>query len=146
MVEIEGYKLPDDLFYTDRHVWIRRDSDGNLTLGIDDIGQKLISKVMFVRMTKEGAKLKAGQTFGTCESMKWVERLTSPITGIVKRINNELKAKPSLINLDPYGSGWIITVEPSEDAPQELSKLVTGPSIADWARKEIEQRVKRGGK
>ena len=146
MVEIEEYSFPDELYYTDRHLWVREDPDGRLTIGIDQLGQKLMGKVMFVRSPKEGAELTVGKIFGTCESMKWVERLTSPVSGIVKAVNSQLRAKPSTINLDPYGSGWIITVEPSERVAQELSKLVTGPSIMGWATKEIEDRIEKGKK
>jgi len=146
VVEIEGYQFPDELYYTDRHLWVRKHPDGKLTFGIDDLGQKLMGKVMFVRTPKEGAQLTVGKVFGTCESMKWVERLTSPLTGVVRAVNHQLKAKPSTINLDPYGSGWIIAVESSASTDQELSKLVSGSAIVEWAKKEIEDRIKKDKK
>lgn len=146
MVEVEEYRFPDELFYTGRHLWVRRDSDGDLTLSIDDLGQKLMGKVMFMRTPKVGAQLTVGKVFGTCESMKWVERLTSPVTGVVTSVNNQLRVKPSTVNLDPYGSGWIITVEPSASIAQELSQLVTGAAVLDWARREIEDRVRKDKK
>jgi glycine cleavage system H protein len=146
MVEIEGYNLPDDLYYSDRHLWVRKESDGTLTLGFNDLAQKLIGKVMFVRLPKPETAVAIGKDFGTVESMKWVERLKSPVTGTVKEVNSQLRTTPGLVNKDPYVSGWMIKVQPSASIEDELSKLVYGPGLSDWLKKEIEEKVKKGKK
>lgn len=146
MVEIEGYNLPDDLYYSDRHLWVRKESDGTLTLGFNDLAQKLIGKVMFVRLPKPETAVAVAKDFGTVESMKWVERLKSPVTGTVKEVNSQLRTTPGLVNKDPYVSGWMIKVQPSASIEDELSKLVYGPGLSDWLKKEIEEKVKKGKK
>ncbi len=37
----------------------------------------------------------------------------SPISGRVDTTNDELAAKPELINSDPYGEGWLVILTPS---------------------------------
>src|SRR5512136_1433439 len=91
LVEIEGYNLPDDLHYSDRHLWVKKEPDGMVKIGFNDMDQKLIGKIMFVRLPKPEAQVALGKDFGTVESMKWVERLKSPITGVVKEINTQLR-------------------------------------------------------
>jgi len=146
LVELEGYNLPDDLHYSDRHLWVKKESDGTLKLGFDDMAQKLIGKVMFVRLPKLEAQVALGKDFGTVESMKWVERLKSPVTGVVKEINPQLRTTPGLVNKDPYGAGWMFKVQPSGNVEEEMSKLAHEPGLLDWLKKEIDEKVKKSKK
>jgi len=144
LVEIEGYKLPDELYYTDRHIWVKMEADGTAKIGFNDLAQKLIGKVMFVRLPKEGMVLEQGKDFGTVESMKWVERLKAPLSGTVKEVNKDLRMKPKLANDDPYGAGWFLSIQPSNTA--ELNNLIHGDAIGPFLQKEIEEKVKKAKK
>ena len=146
MVELEGYNLPDSLYYTDRHLWIRKEPAGILTLGFDDMGQKLLGRIMFVRLPKEGTPLTPEKAFGTAESAKWVERLKAPVTGVVKEANLALRTKPGLVNQDPYGAGWFMKVQATGNMEQELAGTIHGEAISEWLRREIEERVRKGRK
>lgn len=140
VIEIKQYKFPTNLYYTDRHLWYRKETDGSVTVGIDDFGQKLSGKIMTFRLPAEGVSLEPGRIFGTMESAKWVERLRSSITGMVKNVNQRLRTMPSLANEDPYGNGWLIKITPTADADRELGKLAFGDALESWIRKEIEEK------
>jgi len=140
MLEIRQYKFPTGLYYTDRHLWFRKETDGSIVVGLDDLGQKLAGKIVALRLPAEGTATEPGKIFGTMESAKWVERLKSSVTGVIKSVNPRLKSTPSLINEDPYGNGWLITIKPTADVGQELSKLTTGDALESWIRKEIEEK------
>ena len=58
--------------------------------------------------------------FGTIEAVKTVSDLFMPVTGTVTDFNEELESYPELVNEDPYGTGWIIKVELTEDLPSDL--------------------------
>jgi len=146
LVEIEGYNMPEDLYYSDRHLWVKKESDGTLTVGFDDMAQKLIGKVMFVRLPKPETQVALGKDFGTVESMKWVERLKSPVTGTVKEVNPQLRTMPGLVNKDSYSSGWIMKIRPTGNVDEELSKLVHGATLTDWLKKEIEEKARKAQK
>jgi len=142
MVEVQGYNFPDNLRYTDDHIWVRKDDDV-LTVGFDDLASKLIGNILFVMLADEGTDLVPGMVFGTVESMKWVERLKSPISGTIKEVNRDLEVDPTIANREPYGGGWFVRVAPSPGVAEELSKLAGGPGLMDWAFKEIERRRKQ---
>ncbi len=143
VVYVGEYRFLKELYYTDRHLWVRKELDGTLTLGVDDMGQKLAGKIRFIRLMREETSLEPKKVFGTMESMKWIERLTSPLTGIIKEANSNLGRRPTLINEDPYGAGWMIKIEPTGSVDKELSNLIHGEGLADWARKEIEEKAKK---
>ena len=142
MVEFEGYRFPDELYYTDRHLWLKKEPDETLAIGFDNIASKTIGKIMFIRLPREGAQMTQGKDFGTVESVKWVERLKSPVNGTVKAVNVQLKTKPRLVSEDPYGA-WFVKVEPTGNVDEELSKLFHGPSLENWVRKEIDDKVRK---
>jgi glycine cleavage system H protein len=112
---------PSDYRYTKDHEWIKADG-ANGTIGITDYAQKELGDVVFVELPKIGAKLKAGVTFGTVESVKAVSEIYSPVTGEVVEINTTLAAAPEKINGDPHSSAWLVKVR--LDNPQETAGLM----------------------
>lgn len=142
MVEIEGYSLRDDLAYSDRLLWIKKESDGTVSVGFSDMAQKLMGKIMFVRLPKPGTEVVVDKDFGTAESMKWVERLKSPISGVIKESNTVLRTKPKMVNEDPYGA-WLIKVTPTEKIKSEMSKLAQGENLENFLKEQIKDKVKK---
>jgi glycine cleavage system H protein len=142
MVEIQGYSFPEDLHYTEDHIWVRKD-DNTLTVGFDDLASKLIGNILFVMLAEEGTLLSPGAVFGTVESMKWVERLKSPVSGTIKEVNHDLELDPTVVNREPYRGGWFIKVTPDGDTLGQASKLQDKQGLGDWVVKEIERRKKQ---
>lgn len=101
---------PQDLRYSKDHEWIRIDSDRG-TVGITDYAQKQLGDVVFVELPARGRALKAGESFGSVESVKAVSELFSPVSGEVVEVNGTLQAKPEAINSDPHGAGWMIVLK-----------------------------------
>lgn len=112
---------PSDYRYTKDHEWIKADGSTG-TIGITDYAQAQLGDVVFVESPKVGAKLKAGATFGTVESVKAVSEIYSPVSGEVTEINAALADAPEKINSDPHGDAWLIRVR--LDDPKELNALM----------------------
>ncbi len=110
---------PDDLRYTKDHEWIRLQGDRG-TIGITHYAQKQLGDVVFVELPAVGRQLKAGEVFGTVESVKAVSELFSPVSGEVVEINGALSAKPEVTNSDPYGEGWMIVIKTAASEVQAL--------------------------
>lgn len=126
MATANGCNIPDDLYYlVDKHVWVRVEADGSLTVGVTDVAQHLAGKVIAVSLKKTGKVLGKGQSAGTVESGKWVGPVQVPVGGELVEVNESLKANPGLINQDPYGAGWIVKLKPT-DWDAERQDLVTG--------------------
>ena len=111
---------PSDLIYTKDHEWIRI-SDGTAEIGITDYAQQQLGDVVYVELPEIGARLKAGQSFGTIESVKAVSELYAPVSGEVVDVNAALKDKPEAVNSDPHGS-WMIVVKLTN--PAETGSLL----------------------
>jgi len=104
-----GYKYSKD------HEWIELDG-GTAKVGITDYAQQQLGDVVYIELPEVGTKLKAGQSFGTIESVKAVSELYAPVAGEVVEVNAILKDKPEVINSNPHDS-WMIVLKLA-DAPE----------------------------
>ena len=98
-----GYK------YTKDHEWIELTGDHG-KVGITDYAQAQLGDVVYIELPDVGAKVKAGQSFGTIESVKAVSELYAPVTGEIIEVNAALKDKPEAVNKDPHAS-WMIVIK-----------------------------------
>jgi len=105
--------------YTKSHEWLTVEGKST-TVGITDFAQSQLGDVVFLELPKPGRKLDAGESFGVVESVKAASDLYSPVSGRVAAVNEQLAAKPELINSDPYGDGWILKLELAGDLPTDL--------------------------
>ena len=99
---------PSELRYTKEHEWVKIESEDVVVFGITDFAQSALGDVVFASLPKVGASLTAGQTCGEVESTKSVSDIYSPVTGVVKEINEKLANSPEILNSDPYGAGWMV--------------------------------------
>ncbi|MTV26844.1 glycine cleavage system protein GcvH [Nitriliruptoraceae bacterium ZYF776] len=111
--------LPSDLRYTEQHEWIRR-GDATVVVGITDFAQDQLGDVVYVDLPGPGAELLAGQVFGEVESTKSVSDLYAPVSGTVVERNEDLDERPELVNSDPYGQGWLVTLRPTDAAEVDV--------------------------
>lgn len=118
---------PADYKYTKEHEWISV-ADAQGTVGITDYAQSSLGDIVFVDLPQVGAELKAGEIFGSVESVKAVSDLYSPVTGTVTEVNESLKDAPEKINQDA-NSTWMLKVELGDAS--ELDSLL---SAADYEK------------
>lgn len=101
-----GYK------YTKDHEWIELAGDRG-KVGITDFAQQQLGDVVFMELPEVGKVVKAGQSFGTIESVKAVSELYAPVSGEVVEVNDALKQTPEAVNSDPHGS-WMVVIRLSD--------------------------------
>jgi glycine cleavage system H protein len=112
---------PSDYRYSNDHEWIKLDGQVG-TIGITDYAQAELGDVVFVELPKAGTQVKAGQSFGTVESVKAVSEIFSPVSGEVVETNATLADSPEKINQDPHGAAWLVKVRLAD--PKEASGLM----------------------
>jgi glycine cleavage system H protein len=112
--------VPEELQYTKSHEWVRTEGD-TATIGITDYAQDELGDVVYVELPEADASLDAGESFGTVESVKAVSDLYTPVGGEVVEVNEALSDSPEKINEDPYGEGWIIKIQISDEGSALLS-------------------------
>ena len=109
--------VPDDLQYTAEHEYVARTSDPAIVrVGITDYAQGELGDVVFVNLPKPGQRLDAHESFGTIEAVKAVSELYSPVPGEIVDVNGALDGDPAVVNRDPYGDGWMVTLRVSDAA------------------------------
>ena len=122
-MDIEGYNIPEDLYYDENHFWYRPEGD-ELVMGMDDFAQKLAGEVVYVQLPADGKKVKKGKKLAKVESGKWLGKVVAPVDGEVAEVNEELETDPGLINKDPYGEGWMNRLKVTDMSA--LEELATG--------------------
>ena len=114
-----SFDIDTDCRYLESHEWVRPDGD-TARIGLTDFAQDELGDVVFVELPAEGDEVTKADEFGVVESIKAVSDLISPVSGTVVGVNEDLFDAPELLNQDPYGDGWMIEVEPSDDAFDDL--------------------------
>jgi glycine cleavage system H protein len=99
-------------YYTKDDLWVSVEN-GKAKVGVSDYLQKTSGDVAFIEVAKPSSTVEKGEELGTMESAKATIALLCPISGRVDKTNDELIAKPELINSDPYGKGWLAIIAPS---------------------------------
>jgi glycine cleavage system H protein len=112
---------PADYRYTKDHEWIKVEGSTG-TIGITDYAQHELGDVVFVELPKVGAEIKAGQSFGTVESVKAVSEIFCPVSGTIIETNSDLADAPEKINQDPHGAAWLIKLQLSDS--EEIQSLM----------------------
>ena len=110
--------VPEDLFYSEEHEWLRLDDDVAI-VGITDFAQDQLGDIVYVDLPEVGATIEVGSVVGELESTKSVSDVYSPVSGEVIAINPELEGSEELINTDPYGEGWLFKVRMADGDPTE---------------------------
>jgi glycine cleavage system H protein len=143
MVKVDDYELREDLYYwAPKLTWAKVESDGRVRVGVTDLAQRLAGKIRFIRVKPKGITVAQGKGVATLETGKWIGPVESPVSGVIDEVNTALRSKPTLVNEDPYGEGWIVVLKPT-NLEEDLKNLVHGDAIFDWYKKEIETRVKK---
>ena len=112
--------VPDDLFYTATHEWLRQEGE-NARVGITDHAQAELTDVVYVELPKVGAHAEAGRQIAIVESVKAASDIYAPVKGTIVEVNRALEGNPALINTDPFGDGWIFVLK--MDAPNDVKQL-----------------------
>ncbi|HTS61624.1 MAG TPA: glycine cleavage system protein GcvH [Candidatus Acidoferrales bacterium] len=113
---------PENFRYTKEHEWVHAQGDV-ATVGITDHAQSELGDIVYVDLPKVGAKVEAGKSLGSVESVKAVSDIYSPVSGEVTEINDTLATAPEKLNTDPHGDAWLVKVKLS--GPAEGTGLMT---------------------
>ena len=111
-------KLPKDLRYTESHEWVRRESDGTVSIGITDHAQEQLGDVVFVEAPQPGRKVAKGESVGVVESVKAASDIYAPVAGEIVAANADLSSAPEKVNEDAFGA-WMFRIKPANAADLE---------------------------
>ncbi len=120
---------PDDVRFAESHEWARLE-DGVLTLGISDHAVEALGDIVFVDLPEVGAELTKGEPAVEIESVKAVGEVYAPVSGTVKEVNDGLADDPAALSADPFGDGWLIRIDVSDDSG--FAEMIDGAAYAKY--------------
>ncbi|MBA4695038.1 MAG: glycine cleavage system protein GcvH [Candidatus Poseidoniales archaeon] len=103
-------EVPEGLFYTKEHEWIRVDGD-EVVIGITDHAQNALTDIVYIELPEVGQVCEDMGEFAIVESVKSASPIFAPLAGEITAVNDVLEDEPELMNQEPYGSGWIIRMK-----------------------------------
>ncbi len=115
--------IPDELLYTKTHEWVKKINQKEAIVGITDHAQQQLKDIVFVELPLIGKMVKAGTACAVVESVKAAYDIYAPLSGKVAKINQKIQEKPELVNKAPYGEGWFLHIEISNQ--NELNTLLS---------------------
>ena len=115
--------IPEGLRYTPDHEWARLEPDGRVRVGITDFAQEQLGDVVYLDLPSIDSTTQAAAPMGEIESTKSVSDLVAPVTGVVVEVNERAREDPVTVNQEPYGSGWLVILAPTD--PAQFDALLT---------------------
>jgi glycine cleavage system H protein len=101
--------IPSHLRYSAEHEWV--DESSPVKVGLSAVAVDALGDVVYLDLPEAGSTVTAGEVCGEVESTKSVSELFAPVSGTVVEVNGAVVDDPGLVNSDPYGEGWLFTVE-----------------------------------
>jgi len=135
VVKVDGYEVPEGLYYSKDYGWVKIEGD-RVRIGITDYAQKQLREIVYAELPSVGTIIKQNEPYGTVESVKAVSDLIAPISGTVEEVNEEVQSKPETLNEDPYEKGWLLVVRPS-NLQGELANLMDFNQAVEWHKSLI---------
>jgi len=138
---VGGFRVPENVSYHPGHTWALSESPNLVRVGMDDFASKLVGKIERIALPQRGRWIRQGQKLWTIfRDGKSVE-MVSPIEGTITDINEAVLKDPALARKDPYGEGWLVTVQ-SPDAKTNFRNLLGG-ALARWWTEESALRLQK---
>jgi len=138
---VGGFQVPENLRYHPGHTWALSESPSLVRVGMDQFATKLAGKVERIALPQRGQWIRQGQKIWTLHRDGTTVDMVSPIEGSVADINEAVVREPELARKDPYGEGWLVTVQ-SPDARTNFRNLLGG-ALARWWTEESASRLHR---
>jgi len=140
---VAGFQLPENRRYHQGHTWALQESPTLARVGIDDFGARLAGKIDSITLPKRGQWIRQGQKFATIMRDGQKAELVSPVEGEVTSVNEAVLSDAALMNGDPYGAGWLVSVI-SPDMATNFRNLLNGSLARKWmqeAANRLQMRV-----
>jgi glycine cleavage system H protein len=133
IAEVGGLTWRAGLYYAPGHTWLERLRSGGVRLGADGLAQRLLTNVRHVVLPRVGTEVHRGQPLAEVTVGDRHVALVAPMDGAVVQVNEKVLREPQLLEEDPYGRGWLVTMKP---AHEEVGRFFKGDAARDWFRSE----------
>ena len=123
----------DQVYYAPSHTWVKPAAGRRVTVGVDDLAQRLFASPIGVRLPTPGTVVSAGQPIAEIRTAGRRAAIVSPVNGTITRVNEDIREDATLLHREPYGRGWLCAIATSDDSYQ---KLPAGRMARAWLSDE----------
>ena len=110
-----------EIFFLETHEWVQFIDETTVRVGISDYAQNELGDIVFVNLPEEGDEVMEGDIIADVESVKAVSDIYSPVTGVIKAVNEELLDQPEFINTNAF-EAWLVEIEDITDKQDLLTE------------------------
>ena len=128
---VAGFEVPENVRYHAGHTWALAESRELVRVGMDDFASKLIGKIESIALPQRGRWVRQGQKLWTIFRDGKSVDMVSPIEGTITDVNEAVARNPELARKDPYGEGWLVTVQ-APDSKLNFRNLLSGTLARLW--------------
>jgi glycine cleavage system H protein len=128
---VAGFEVPENVRYHAGHTWALSESRELVRVGMDDFASKLIGKIESIALPQRGRWVRQGQKIWTIVRDGKSVDMVSPIEGTIADVNDAVAKNPELARRDPYGEGWLVTVQ-APDSKINFRNLLSGTLARLW--------------
>jgi glycine cleavage system H lipoate-binding protein len=128
---VAGFEVPENVRYHAGHTWALAESRELVRVGMDDFASKLIGKIESIALPQRGRWVRQGQKLWTIFRDGKSVDMVSPIEGTITDVNEAVAKNPELARKDPYGEGWLVTVQ-APDSKLNFRNLLSGTLARLW--------------
>lgn len=133
--QVAGFDLSESLYYFRNHTWLQLERNGKYRVGIDDFARRLIGKTSGITLPPVGRNLEMEEYTWTIKHEYSDLEFFSPLDGVVDAVNQELLDNADLLTDEPYGGGWLMTIEP-RNIGKSNKNFLRGPEAKAWMVEE----------
>jgi hypothetical protein len=123
--EVFGMSFPLDRFYHRGHTWARPEKDGTVTIGLDELGTRILGTPDSVELPQPGTHIEASGTAFRVRRREADVRVLSPVDGEVVETGGP--GRDYFLRVRPVGDGF------------DLRHLLSGWEIRPWLMREMER-------
>lgn len=139
---VDGFLVPENLSYHPGHSWLVSERKSVVRVGADEFAAALLGEVDQIDLPKPGQWIRQGQKAMTFHRQGENAEMLSPTEGEVLAVNPEVLRNPALLRRDPYGAGWLFTLNvPDEETTAR--NLLPKRLIRQWMRDAVERLYAR---
>jgi hypothetical protein len=124
--DLFGMAFPLDRFYHRGHAWAHPEPDGTVTIGLDELGQRLLGVPDAVDLPQPGARVEANGTAFRAHKRDAKVRVLSPVDGEV-------------VATGGADRGWYLKVKPDVSGEPCFRHLLRGAEVMPWLMREMER-------
>lgn len=133
------FKVKKDLQYSKDDIWVKQMTDGNFRVGLTDFAQRRSGDIVFAEAHSVGTKVTINGFMGSYETIKIIQDILSPVEGEIIETNPAIESKPEIINMDPYGEGWIAVIKPTS----KLGRLLSAETYFEMMKVRVAEELKK---